>query len=434
MKKSFILYPVAALAIWCSALFDASALGWDNRFFPTTNASARVMEQDAGVTSIVFASDVIVSNMIDAVNERWEVAFRTNWPYFQSLLNTNTLRIEYPVRDPHGVLDEIKLALYTMLGEFVDMNLTTNGPNDLIFYTPESLAAELGLPPEYLFITPDRNLMDYPSTNPALNNRIGYGWSGAYKIINKLTHTYLQGGFYKLGQGEVCSDGLGQGFERVTLMPAGEYVSSLFGFDQAEIGYYYDDTGKFVPMPYYRNVGDYGQPGSFLYSASHLDSLPSLGFITNTTTTYLWQRAAQYTLEVFPNEFTSYGETYCPPGYAGDFPNSLTMEKYQTLCGTDPTWGRGATISGNPVLMPDGSYYLLEIEQTISPPCNALDVLDDMQCWTTSEVGDIGAGLCITEDDEGNPIEVFAPFEIKRAYVSGGTIIHSIIDWGFRFK
>jgi hypothetical protein len=169
-------------AILCSASSNAA---WDDRFFPTTNAPLRA---DGG-----FAFDVVASQMVWAVHERyWAVNKTSGWDY------VSTFNLRERPRDYEEVMGAVKTGVFQIVSRFIDTSATTNGPNELIYHTSTGLLARLSLPEDYFYVNPIRNPMghDWPTNNPAGQKGRDYGWHGLYMILTNLTHTYENRGFF----------------------------------------------------------------------------------------------------------------------------------------------------------------------------------------------------------------------------------------------
>jgi hypothetical protein len=167
MRSILILLAIYTLA--------SPSLGqWDSRFFPTTNKPVRVMDG----SNVVFASDVIVSQMVYAVDERWRIANAgVNWPPLDQL---DVIFEEGKiVRLPEALLSSIKTAIVQVCSSYVNL---VDGPfdddNEIVFWSPASIIEHLQLPTNYWDYTPVRFLM-------ADSN----GWNGAYQAVNLLLTT-----------------------------------------------------------------------------------------------------------------------------------------------------------------------------------------------------------------------------------------------------
>jgi hypothetical protein len=266
-----IRYLIALAAILFSASSNAA---WDLRFFPTTNAPLRIGGD--------FAFDVVSSQMVWAVNERvWAAEGEGNWLYFYEY------ELSKPVKFSEVVLQEAKNKTRSILGKFLDMTKTTNGPNNLVYYEESDLLNQLDLPGDFFERTPPRNLMghDWPTSNTSRLLGKNYGWNGLYRVLTNLTHTYQRNGIVLLDNlsTNVITCALNNPARACQAPPIGEtgatiqqktkndFVSSVAreqGYTWAGIGVILDSIPQVIYAHENRISADFGKQAAYLWTGA----------------------------------------------------------------------------------------------------------------------------------------------------------------------
>jgi hypothetical protein len=193
----FTVLAVALLATFIAALPSQaqSTNGWDDRFWPANEKPPRAKE----VTNWVFQSDVISSNIVYSVKERYDAVEK------QDTFDLLEDFLIIPVRRPDEKLQEAKEVIGQIIGGFLDQTrfptpydptsiiITTTNTSylQLIYWNETNILSHCELPTNFFSYTPPRNLAGHEGTGAAhWTNSAQYGWDAMRKVITNLIYTY----------------------------------------------------------------------------------------------------------------------------------------------------------------------------------------------------------------------------------------------------
>jgi hypothetical protein len=422
-----IRFLIALAAILFSALPSSAQTneGWDARFFPTTNASVRVYDS----SNVVYASDVIISQMIYAVNERWVIANRFSESQNQQTWETyQFFALNYPiyVRRPEQALANVKDGLKRILSVYVKSYNETNFlPDTVEYYNSTNILTETGLPPDFFDVIPVRNLMGNSSFS---TNAADYGWDGAYRIINKLTNTLAAGSFAKYERRGSC-DLSGAGLS-----------SSLIGgiqfFSPPQISENYsifeNRTIWLSPETIRKNdlLFDFGKKTYQGMRENIYELFPYL--LTNATAKTFQTEFSGFQVYPDPQNFPGSIFIQCPPDYGYALPNQGVVDTYTEICTSNTVWRQGESLTFFEPLFNSGIVYPLP-QQFAAPAtliCGAAQILADIECYANFEEFDstiITACDGVTDIYAGAATSASASTETTIQFVN-------IVSWGFQYK
>jgi hypothetical protein len=400
MKNVHTLYLIALAGILC---FGSSNAQWDERFFPTPSAPLR-----AGGD---FAFDVVASQMVWAVNERyWAVNKSQGWDYFD----------QYDLQGPRSrfhepVMGAVKTGLYFIVTSFLDVAAMTNGPNHLVYHSRTGILAKCGLSNDFWSVIPTRNPMghDWPLDNPSAQKGKDYGWHGIYLILSNLTHTYEGKGFLINQQATEytftsdgplnCSGSTASNFPNTIA----SYVQESNADDYVARGSY-----KYTPEEIYESElktlsGDTGVEAAWLYDTT--DAWPLMQYLD--AAAERWVQSYSY--------WTESSSWFSRSDYEGASNACPAVFQYSDV------WVLEG-FTGATTVLEDGNLLKVGAEASIALPCTAVFLLEY-------------AGELPAEQDD----ETTTPCT-GDLWISGGRYVFSqvvankryshILNWGFRFK
>jgi len=413
-----IRYLAALAAILLSVPFNATAQ-WDDRFFPTPGKPERADR--------VFARDVVITNLADAVNERWMVAFEQEWEFASAKRDI----IDGP-RVIERSMTFVKNAIVEMVRYpreiFLDMELT-QGPSNLVYLTKERLIELCELPTDYFEVTYARNLMGHTNGSPGWVESGKYGFDGAYKALNLLTHTYREGGFHKTAEQQFCNKTYaGNNFNQ--LIGTNEYLLIAGSSSQYTIR----DLVPVDDRPIYSGTseqisGDWGRIVTKMFDPVKVPKLlPVLD--ESVAETWVLDLSSVFVSPGFQDG--AFGSVECPTGYQFSYPNEHVDNFIAENCGTNAPW----TLIGEinmPYSFAAGDPYLFLAAAEVSPPpalpsCSPAGIANMATCVNVTLASDERLIDC-----DGNEI-ADRPSADKSGQVFGSYKYAHIIDWGFQFK
>jgi hypothetical protein len=410
-----IRFLIALAAILFSALHSDAQTnnGWDNRFFPTINSPLRVDQ--------VFASDVISSQMVEAVNERWIVAFSTNWVNY-NLAKTNN----YYQRKPEVLLNLIKGAVSNLASSFVFTNALINGPTSAIPYTAISLIDSLGIPQDFYTNTPVRGLMGGGAYS-AVNN---YGWHGAYQCLNALILTKQDVGFLKRRQDETCD--ISVGFASSSGAISTNYVppilsgsaNSTFTYKKYDVTFLLDLFNKDGGYES-RNIVDFGSAAFYAPPIQYATTYPKL--YDENTEGYTWtlfNGGASINPYLDVNPFFSYS--------CSDLPNENMTEILENFS-TSNIWVNTEIIYAVNAEIVETNKLVFVSNQSSYGQIPAGNSAESLVSQMTCSIGFPEGPASVISTCTGGG-ELAQGDGLREAVVTGETKYSHIIKWGFKYK
>jgi hypothetical protein len=416
-----IRFLIALAAILFSALPSLSQTnsGWDDRFFPTTQKPLRVKDGEG----IVFASDVIISQMVYAVNERWIIAYKEQetpanrtWSKYQ---NFETLYPQY-IRKPETALEDVKSAISSILFSYVRSYDEDNFVPELVeYYTLETLLIDADLPENFFEFTPVRNLMG----NSAIGTNSAYGWDGAYRCLNLLTNTLEIGVFAKYENRVICEisgSGLSDGFDSRQAL---DFPQLSFSYGASENLQRWDSPGVDSATKSF----DYGKKTYRTISSEVFEQHAYV--VTNAIAKPFQTVSVNFDLEPGAESFFAF--VSCPEDYFFEYPNKDVVDQFSALCASNTQYQEFDEISYSDKII--SSDYVYPVPNTFteaeSGPCNASSILSAMKCVVLFQASDqTFISDCEQESDIGSGDRY------KRASTSASASFVNIVSWGFKYK
>jgi hypothetical protein len=399
---------IRLLIALAAILFSASSnADWDSRFFPTTNAPLR--------SGGDFAFDVVASQMVWAVNERYWAVKKTNgWLFAEE-------PIERGPRFYEEVMLDVKAGLRSIIGDFLDISAMTNGPNELIYHTPVGLLSRLALPEDYFDVVPVRNPMghDWPTNNPSGQKGKDYGWHGLYMILTNLTHTYENAGFLNAQTVDIYSftggGPLDCSFSSVSNWPntIQSYVQSFGARDFYGFGGYNGELIGVFEFYYYeesRSSGSFGSKAAWLYNKN----------LAGEKLAYLDAVADSWLLA-----FQGWNFSF-EPGFSG--PDIAGATNACPTLFIEPTNWVYTGVSGALRLLDDGNVLKTGAADSLAVTCSAQSLVGFAGTFGCDADGRVGS-LCY----EGDVEEWRGCAEKDSEVVVEGRYSH-ILNWNFRYK
>jgi hypothetical protein len=416
-----IRFLIALAAILFSALpsLAQTNVGWDTRFFATTNKPIRVHESNA----VIYASDVIISQMIHAVNERYVATTKdSTWTVF----DTFQINYKFYIRKPEIALIEIKQGIKQILPHFVQSYSETNfSPGTIVYYNSTNILLQLGLPPDFFDVTPVRNLM---GNSAFATNSVAYGWDGAYRCINLLINTFESGVFAKYEERGTCSiSGAG-------LSENETGVFSVFNPPELEEFYGIQESSSSYNSP--TNITaqttrfDYGKKTYRTISENLFDEYPYI--VTNAIAKTFDFEGFGFDIFPGPENYSPRGFNVCPRNYAYALPNQDVYDQISENCVSNVPYVASGQITYTESLLNNGYVYPLPQSFTEGGGlrCSASQIIASMQCYAQFEEFDSSVILGCDGDTE----IFFGADGFKNAQTAATINFANIVTWGFRYK
>lgn len=187
------------LVVLVAILFSAlpSLAGWDTNFWPTATSPSRVV--DVAHTSVVFQSDVVVSQVVYALHERV-------WAVDKDGSSTTAVYDDNDPRWQEQTLQAVKNEARSIVSRFLnhttwtDRNPINAKISNLVYWTASTILSANNLPADFWTNTPVRNLMGTPGpTNMYAGWMDGsvYGFESMRTILTNLLYTFDDEGLFK---------------------------------------------------------------------------------------------------------------------------------------------------------------------------------------------------------------------------------------------
>jgi hypothetical protein len=416
-----IRFLIALAAILFSALPSLAQTneGWDARFFPTTNANVRVYDS----SNVVYASDVIISQMIYAVNERYVAATKINtWDVFDNFeINYG----EY-IRRPEVALAEVKQGIKNIASSFVrSYSLANFSPDTIVYYNRINILFELDLPADFFEVTPVRNLMGNSSFS---TNAADYGWDGAYRCLNLLTTTFEEGVFARYEQRQTCSI-FGAG-----LSDSADGAFRVFDPPDLVGSYSIQDYAGRYESPTNINaqtlIFDYGRKTYRSILQTLFNQFPHI--VTNSVAQVFEVQNFSFDIYPSPGNFAPRGFTVCPPDYAYALPNQEVAEDFTISCVSNTTYSRAGELVYFENLVNNQHIYPLPefFTEGEGLRCSAQQILAAMTCYVQFE--EFEQSIIIGCD--GSEDIYSSANDFKSAQTESSVNFDHIVTWGFQYK
>jgi hypothetical protein len=440
-----IRFLIALAAILLSALPSAAQTngGWSGLFFPTTNAPLRV----STTNGIIFASDVIVSQMFYAVNERYVALSGNKFYGFDAFTNQSS----FYYRKPDEALSLIKAGLNELIrsGRFIKSYNTNNFDPSTIVYYEDVDSFDVGLVPSDYFDdeppSPDdgsipdppslikRNLMGNSVVSP---ENAKYGWNTAYTILNSLTKTFEEGNFLTYEIIQECNFSAGpfsDFFNGVQILDTPEFRGGYFIQDFFErwggaLGF--DGVGSIE----IQNIERYNKTeprGKLTFKTIPIAMIAEYPYLFSNTFSEAFIKV-EAAIDVEPGQFVSPGDSVlCPPQYNFSYANQDVIEQYQALCATNAPWKFESNIRPDDIFVFGNVVYAIPAAFSFSQPlrCSAKSIISDLKC--TLDFGDFeSAKIRNCNGDDA----LSSGGGYKSASSSASTRYVNIINWGFEYK
>lgn len=201
------IYRIAILsAIFIAALpsFAQTSDGWDTRFWPASETDVRIKDG----SDWVFQADVVTSNLLDSLQERYEAAMLQPYSEYNGIS-------EMMPRRPDNALSAIKYTLRGIVDYYLNHTLfpipedpTSAIITNLTYWNSTSILIRCNLPTNFFDYTPPRNLSGHIGTGSAhWTNSARYGWDATKSVITNLIYTYQNSGILKTKEQAIKNTG-----------------------------------------------------------------------------------------------------------------------------------------------------------------------------------------------------------------------------------
>jgi hypothetical protein len=268
MRLFNIRFLIALVVISYSGLCNAD---FDLRFFPTTNTPPRIVEVIDGQKTILFQSDVVVTQVLWAIQERTIAATKEGWKKYDAILLNDQRKRE-------NILQEAKDQLFLLIPYFVNTEVFYSNPDEITFYDATNLLSRYDLPLDYFANTPVRNLMGNSWPNEKTrNDGYFYGWNWMSEIITNLTTTVERGGYMLVTSGRATIFQSGGPLDCFIDPPLSypntieSYVEGASANDYAEEGFYIAQDVSYSYLKLQRSV-DEGYPAVWLFDSKKVNT------------------------------------------------------------------------------------------------------------------------------------------------------------------
>jgi hypothetical protein len=416
-----IRFLIALAAILFSVLPSQAQtnVGWDTRFFATTNKPVRVHESNV----VIYASDVIISQMIHAVNERYVATTKdSTWAVF----DTFQINYKFYIRKPEVALHQVKQGIKGVLSSFVQSYSTTNfSPDTIVYYDATNILLQLELPLDFFDVTPVRNLMGNSSFS---TNSAAYGWDGAYRCINLLTNTFETGVFARYEERGTCSisgAGLSENETGVFNVFNPPELRGFYGIQESSSSY-----NSPTNITAQTTRFDYGKKTYRTISENLFDEYPYI--VTNAIAKTFDFEGFAFDMFPSPDNYSTRGLDVCPTNYAYALPNQDVYDQISQNCVSNVPYVASGQITYTESLLNNGYVYPLPQSFTEGGGlrCSASQILASMQCYRQFEEFDQSIILGCDGDTE-----IFSGAdEFKNAQTAATINFAHIVAWGFQYK